>query len=278
MTQKAKDPQDPKLEAAPEGEYFDFIKKSVADKSYFKDAFNWYSFRYVTPVCDRTLLIFGSIIASVVLFCLIQMIESTFPLVEQVPVFIKAKDQSEYLPQIVDLKPKKNTPGFDPEMKTVDEAIAKYLLTFYVVNREGYDFSEAEVEDVNKKFNYVKNSSSAAIFKDFLAIMDKNNPQSPINFFGQDVVKKIDIISLKFIREERKDLSYKVMNFFSNKIPTSAEIRFLATTTDASEEGLAKQVKENYLAKISFVFLGANKGEKGSLKFAVNSYKLFKIK
>ena len=62
-------------------EYFDFIKKSVDDGSYFKDAVNWYFFRYVTPICDRTLLIFGAMIAFVVLFFLIQMVRSDFPLV-----------------------------------------------------------------------------------------------------------------------------------------------------------------------------------------------------
>ena len=109
-------------------------------------------------------------------------------------------------------------------------------------------------------------------------MMDKNNPQSPINYFGQNVVKKIDITSFQFIRDDKKNLSYQMMNFFVNKIPNFAEIRFTTTTIDASSEGLPKETKEKYLAKIYFVFSGANKNEKGNLKFVVNSYKLFKVK
>lgn len=65
--------------------YLSFIKAGVEDGSYFKDALSWYFFRYVRAICDRTLLIFGAIVAAVIFFFLIQMIEGAFPLVQHVP-------------------------------------------------------------------------------------------------------------------------------------------------------------------------------------------------
>ncbi len=155
-------------------EYFEFIKTSVADKSYFKDAFDWYCFRYISPICDRTLLIFGAMIAAVVLFFLIVMIEGTFPLVERTPIIVEAKDQSKFFPNLIELKPKKESVGYDSQIRTVDEAVAKYLVSFYVKTREGFDFSKAEVEDVNKKFNYIKNSKNNELNENFIKMINNN--------------------------------------------------------------------------------------------------------
>jgi type IV secretory pathway component VirB8 len=258
-------------------EYLQFVKTSAEDGTYFKDALDWYFFRYVTPICDRTLLIFGSIIASVVLFFLVKMINLAYPLVEKVPVFIAAKDQSIYFPNIVPLKPKKGKENFDQELKTVDEAIAKYMLSVYVKERESYDFSKAETDKVNQKFNRIKNLSTSDEYRNFQLIMSPENPNSPIKDFGNLVVKRVKIESVKFVRKEAKGFSNQAREFLSVKIPTEAEVRF-STSLKTSTENSVKEENERYLAKISFALEGINKNEKGAIKFIVNSYKLFKIK
>ncbi len=258
-------------------EYLKFIKSSVEDGVYFKDALNWYFFRYVTPICDRTLLIFGAIIASVVLFFLYQMIDSALPLVEKVPVFVAAQDQSVSFPNIITLKPKKGEDGYDQEIKTVDEAVIKYLLTVYIKDRESYDFSKAEAEDVNRKFNRLKNLSSAEEYRNFQLIMSPDNPESPIKNFGQPVNKFANVESVRFIRKEAAGFANQAKIFLSNQIPSEAEVRFSTVLKTASDQG-AKEEKERYLAKVKFDFESVKKDQKGSIKFTVNSYKLFKIK
>ncbi len=57
-------------------DHFDQIKEKVEDGSYFQDALDWYFFRYVNAICDRTILIFGGIIAGVVFYFLLEMIYS----------------------------------------------------------------------------------------------------------------------------------------------------------------------------------------------------------
>ena len=260
-------------------DYNAFIKDSVDDKSYFKDALDWYLFRYVTPICYRTLLIFGAMIASVVLYALVQLFEQSFPLVEEKPIFIKAKDQSLYFPELVELKPKKGSKDFDPNIQTVDESVAKYLLSNYVKEREGYDFSESEIIDVNNKINRIRNTSSAKEYKDFQKIMSKDNPQSPIRHFGKKVKKIIAINSVTFIRKEPEKFTLKAKEFLFQKIPNEAHVRFSATISKAQADGTYKNEKKLYLAKIIFAFDGVNKNKetKKVLNFSVNDYRLFKI-
>ncbi|MBU6140069.1 MAG: hypothetical protein KGP29_00735 [Proteobacteria bacterium] len=260
-------------------EYFHFIKSSVKNRSYFNDALDWYLFRYISPICDRTLLIFGSIVAAVVMYFLIQMINSAFPLVVKEPIFIRSVDQTQSFPSLVGLKPKKGQEGYDPELRNVDEAYAKYLISSYVKDREGYDFSKAEIEDVNKKFNHIRNLSSASEYRNFQALMSKDNPNSPIRNFGLNIVKSIEIDSVRFVRNDPKDLATKARLYLSNKIPTEVEVRFTAIikTTDDKEETSIE--KERYLAKINFTFDGVNKDIKsGVLNFVVNTYALYKVK
>ncbi len=257
-------------------EYFEYIKASVEDKSYFKDALDWYFFRYVTPICDRTLLIFGAIVATVVLFFLFQLIKGSFPLVEEVPVFIAADDPSISFPNIVSLKPKKGKENYDQDIKTVDEAIAKYMLSLYVKERESYDFSKAEAEEVNRKFNYIKTLSSAEEYRNFQLIMSPDNPISPIKDFGYPITKNITVESVKFNRKEVHDFKDKIMEFISVELPSEAEVRFFSVVKTRLDSGV-KEEKQRYLAKIKFRFDGVKKDER-KINFTVSSYKLYNIR
>ena len=269
-------------------EYFEFVKSAVSDGSYFKDSLNWYFFRYVNPFCERTILTLCSIVAAVIFFFLIQMIRGAFPLVEQVPIIVSAKDQTRTLPVLVNIKPKSSVKkesnawkSYTETAETVDEAVIKYLLSLYVQNREGYDFSKAEISDVNKKYNYIKNNSSTLEYKEFQIVMSKDNPESPLNQFGQNNKKLIEIKSIKFKKDEPRNLSQKAMNFLVNKMPTEAEIRFVAITkTKIEETDPYKEQKVEYVAKIIFAFSGVNKDDaiKKPLSFVVSSYKLYKVK
>jgi type IV secretory pathway component VirB8 len=260
-------------------EYFQFIKSATRDRSYFNDALDWYLFRYIAPICDRTLLIFGAMIAAVVLYFLIQLVEGAFPLVVQDPIFIRAGDQSREFPSLIQLKPKSGKIGYDPEIRTADESFAKYLLSYYVKNREGYDFSKAEIEEVNKKFNRIRNLSSASEYRNFQTVMNKDNPNSPIRNFGLDIAKTIEIDSVKFSRNDPKDFTTKAREYLSSKIPTAVEIRFTATTKTKNSEEEIKAEKERFLAKINFTFAGIDKDvTNGTVNFAINSYVLYKIK
>jgi len=259
-------------------EYLHSVKSHVENGGFFKDSLSWYFFKYLTPICDRTLLVFGACISMVVLFLLYEMVKISFPLVEEKPIFVSAKDPSLYFPNLIHLKPKEGELGYDRNVETVDEAVLKYLVGFYVENRESFDFSEAKVEDVNKKFEYLRQLSTAEEFKRFQAVMSKDNPESPINFFGKNVIKYIKIESIKMIKEESDNVAIRAKDFIISKIPTSAEVRFVLTTRVFASKIDYKEKSQRYLAKMRFRFGGISVNSKDKkLDFSVNSYRLFRI-
>lgn len=262
-------------------EHFDEIKQKVTDGSYFKDALDWYFFRYVTAICDRTILIFGGIVAAIVFYFLLQMIQGAFPLVVQEPIFIRAQDQSQYFPSLVHLKPKEGEAGYDPTVKTVDGAVLKYMVEKYVRDREEYDFSAAEIQDVNIKFSRIKNSSSEMEYRKFQLFMSKDNPISPINDFGLPVRRSIVIDSIKLISKSANDFASRAIYYITGKIPTEAEVRFSVTKATVGENEEVKIDTQPYFVKMNFTFDGVSKPEKNKLniiKFTVNNYELSKIK
>ena len=269
-------------------EYFDYVRASVKDGTYFKDGIEWYFFRYVNPFCERTIFSFAAIVACVIFYCLVTMIEGTFPLVEKEPIIVRAIDQSQYFPNLIPLKPHAKGPGsdkYDPTITTVDEAILKYLLTVYISDREGYDYSKAETEEVTNKFKRLRNTSSDTEYREFQLYMSKDNPDSPILNFGEKVSKTIQVNSVRFIKQEPTDLTDKAKNFITAKIPTDTEIRFTSTVKKVDDLGDVKLEKQNYIAKINFTFSGAvkdnskNKDESKRLNlyFLVKNYKLYKV-
>lgn len=272
-------------------EHFEFVRASVKDGSYFKDGLNWYFFRYVNPFCERTILSFAGIVACVISYCLIVMIQSAFPLVEKKPIIIRAVDQSKYFPNLVSLKPHIKGMGsenYDPTITTVDEAILKYLLSVYISDREGYDYSKSEIEDVNTKFAHIRNTSSDGQYREFQLYMSKDNPESPILNFGQKVTKTVEVKSVTFIKKEPTDFASKAKNFIKATIPTDAEVRFTTTLKIVDDNGAVKTEKQNYVAKLNFAFLGAvkdnqkdkvpeSKKQDGVLGFMVKNYKLYKV-
>lgn len=269
-------------------EYLDFIGQEVENEKFFKDAVDWYTFKYVSPICDRTILIFGGILSILIFYFVFELIKNLFPLVIKDPIIIKAKDQSKYTPNLISLKPKNGKENFDPEIRNVDEAIAKYLIKIYVKDREEFDFSKASIEEVNIKFNRIKNNSSIQEFKNFQNFYSEENPLSPIQYFGKNINKKIEITDFKFIRKIPKNYQEKMLEYFSMTLPKEAEIRFSAYLEIQDEYGEKKRFTEKYLVKTKFNFnpiikikddkkTKENKDLK-KLKFTIDNYQLFRIK
>jgi len=272
MEQKLKELKEKDEEAF--NEYFTFIKNSVNSGEYFRDSLDWYMLKYINPICDRVLMIFFAIIASVSLYFLIQIISSAFPLVEKIPVVIRDHDQSLYRPLIYSIKEKSDAGAIN-----ADEAVARYLIKNYIIERESFDFRKSEVGSINEKFIKIKNNSSFAEYKNYQLFMSKDNSSSPINFFGKNIFQETRIDSFSFIRSQYQNSYDRLKNFFSIKIPNEAEVKFTTITYKRDAEDNLISEKNHYLAKIRFNFAGIDKkAEPGVINFVVNEYKLFKVK
>lgn len=259
-----------------DSEYLKAVKLSVENKSYFKDALDWYFFRYTRPIYERTILMISSIVSIFVVVIVVQMISSSFPLIERVPIVVAAKDQTTYYPRLIKLKKAE-----DGKEVNVDELVVRYLAEQYVVTREAHDYSTASIEDVNTKFSYIRNNSSADEYRNFQNVMSRDNPDSPLRYFGQPARKIVEIDSVQIIKDVKSgDLIAMARDFFKNIIPKEAEVRFTVITQIKDQP----DVKERFLVKMSFNFSPVERlndkdsGKKdGFLKFIVNKYQLFKI-
>ncbi len=250
----------------------DFIKDSVESGEFFKDGINWYFFRYVNPFCERTIFFISFTFVALMFYMLFNLISDSYPLVRKVPIVVQAVDQSMYFPYLIKLKTQD-----DKNVKSVDQAVLSYLLKKYVMNRENHNYSDAEIEPINLKFNKIRNTSSSSEYINFQNFMSKNNPASPIYDFGKDAYRKVDIESVNFIEDNPKTFSDKAKSFLIDTIPTDAEVRYTLYYRHANGE----ETNQKFLVKINFTFFGIHRMESNdtnsSLQFIVNSYKTYTI-
>ncbi len=248
----------------PKKEYRDFIRYSVESGDFYKDAFEWYIFRYISPVCDRTWLFFTTIASVVITYILAIMVINSFPIKEKIPIIVQAKDTVLYYPIITPLRDSK-------DLKTVEESVIKYLLINYIKEREEYNFAKITTNDLNQRFNIIKNNSTPGEFRRFKSFVSLNNKNSPIKDFGKNVARKVAIESFSFKREINEDFISKAKNFVYTELPSQANISFRLTELKGD-----KQTVRNYLARISFKFLRIdNQNLDDHITFKVSDYKLF---
>ena len=262
-----------------QNEYNNFIKESVLNGKYFQDGREWYIFKYITPICDRAMLIICLALVSVILYMVQLMGSSMYPIKVSQAIFIPPQDLSLYQVSIANIRPKRGEANFDPEIQTFDESILKYLISGYVKNRESFDFRNSLVEDVNKKFNQIKSNSTFREYKNFQLIMSKNNKNSPIHNFGKNIKKEISINSIKFIRQEGRNAFEKALFYIANSPPLEADVDFTATTTTVNDINEKNNAYERFLVKIKYDYQQIFKNDKQpSVGFNVNQYVLYRIK
>lgn len=255
-------------------DYSEIIKRSIESGNFYKESVKWYLFQYIRPIIDRNNMILFFLISAATVYMLYIIIDSTFPLVEEVSVVIKERDSSLYNPIIKKLK--YNTE--EERNLTVDDLILEILIKNYIKNRESFDFRSANIEEINKKYTRIKNNSSFLEYKNFQQTMDKSNPKSPIRFFGKNVKKSIDFKSLDLIKKKSKGNFIK--NYFSSTVPKRAEVRFASTIESIDKDNKSTKTTKKHFVDITFDYeeVDRDNKEKREIGFIVKNYKLFDVK
>ncbi len=262
------------------------IKQKVEDGSYFIEARNWYFTKYVSPIVERAMLFITTIISLIILYCLYEVMQMAFPLVERKPIFVRSLDQSQYHIYLENLKPHKRSAidkdKIDPQITNNNEAIVKKLVAQYVVERESFDYRDSDIQKVKTKFNKIRNTSSVAEYEKFQATMDSSNPDSPIGRLGADYRRKAIVSNVVLQKQQLGNLEKLV----KQANITDAIVSFSTVTKTSDDEGYY-EIKEDYRVNVKFTFGGIkeyNKSRKSSnqepleLKFIVEDYQLFRIK
>ena len=250
-------------------EHADFVKAAVANGVYFKDAKNWYIQKYVQPIYQRSILFVLTLVVIFMVYIFVEIIRSSFPIKEDVPVIIRPKDQSLYLPLITPLND-------SASLRNVDEAVSKYLLKKYIEKREGYDFRKITLAVLNDQLKYVRNNSGQSEYENYQRFLSKTNPESPIKYYGKDFQRVVNIESIYFFPPKSDTFLDQARNFITSYVPQKAKIRYLVVDKINSKVALTKR----YVAMVDFKFSGVSPKDSAGHKigFQVNKYKVYKVK
>ncbi len=262
-----------------EAEYSKFIQENIQNNKYFEDAKDWYFFRYVSPICDRTYLFIAIAILFSLMFVIYKINLAIFPLRIVQPIYIQAKnDIGPYDVNLVKLKPKKGEANYDRNVENFDDSIIKFLLVKYIKDREEFDFRKGDVTDLNLKYSLIKNNSSFLEYKNFQKIMSKENRSGPIQYFGKNYFKTVVINNIRFYRKEPANIAQKLLYFIISPIPYQADIRFQGILHYIDDYGNNISTIENFIAKINYEYQAIYKNDfQPNLNFMVNKYTLYKI-
>ena len=264
-------------------EYQKFIKESVTNGSYFRDSIDWYLFRYVKPVSDRSMLFCIILIIGFIFYLIKSMLDVVYPtghnrlklpIIISQPIFIDFIDQNKYKPNLLTLK-KINT----NKNLTTDQIIISHFLNFFVKNFEEFDYSSANLMLVNEKTDLVRNMSSYQVYTQFQKIMERSTPNSPMLFFGKNYSRTININNIKFLYPQKKfglkeNIDYllkKIIIQVKPEVPNSAIISFSDTIKTIDEFKRIKTISNNYRYWVKFKYNSISKYDK-NFNFTILKY------
>ncbi len=264
-------------------DYQKFIKETVANGSYFRDSLDWYLFRYVKPVSDRSMLFFIVLIIGFIFYLIKSMLDVAYPaghnrlklpIVISQPLFVNFIDKGKYQPNLLALK-KINT---DKKL-TTDQIIITHFLSFFVKNFEEFDYSSANLLLVNQKTDLIRNMSSYQVYTQFQKMMEKSTPNSPMLYFGQNYQKTINIANIEFLYPETKtgfkenidNLLNKIIIQVKPQVPDSAIVSFSETIKTVDEFKKTKIINNNYRYWVKFKYNPITKYDK-NFNFTILKY------
>ncbi len=264
-------------------EYQKFIKESVANGSYFNDSVDWYLFRYVKPVSDRSMLFCIILIIGFIFYLIKSMLDVAYPaghnhlklpIVISQPLFIDFVDQGKYQPNLLPLKKTNINKNL-----TTDQIIINHFLSFFVKNFEEFDYSSANLALVNEKTDLVRNMSSYQVYTQFQKMMEKSTPNSPMLYFGKNYSRTITINNIEFLYPQKKSglkenidyLLKKIIIQVKPEVPDSAIISFSDTIKTIDEFKRIKTINNNYRYWIKFKYSPINKYDK-NFNFTILKY------
>jgi type IV secretory pathway component VirB8 len=155
---------------------------SVDDGSYFREAREWYSMKYVALISERVVYIVITVLALVLFVLSCMAIYGLLPLTPSAPFTYMAKNGRDTIAHIRLLERKWGEPN--------DVSLRYYFAEEYVKRREAYS-----IKTLNSSVLYIYGHSSANVAKEFRGYIDASNPQSPLVLYQSRVERKIDIVS-----------------------------------------------------------------------------------
>jgi type IV secretory pathway component VirB8 len=225
------------------------INEKIEDGSYFKDAYEWYERKYLSPLFERIWMTVAMVICVAALLLQLSNITDIWNNVSEPAIVVTSENSTDYFSRIQDIA-LEDTPA--------QESVTIYLLSYYLQMRENYDPRKSGAGYLRQSLRRVRSSSSKNVLREYQSFMSANNPYSPLNRYGK-LIKRDTIVT---------EVSFLNNNPFSGK----AEIRFTAS----EKKGNNPPVVSQWLAKIHYRLPDVNiVSQTGApLRFVVRHYRV----
>lgn len=194
------------------------IAEKVRNGSYYQEAWEWYAFKYIYPVSQRSFFILVTIAAIIITIAAITALYNFYPLRAQVPVAINNPDMTKDYAELLKIQV--------PINGDTDMPIVEYLSQKYVQNIEEYHFGKFD-----RQLTFLKQFSSPALYSEIEKRYDIRNLDSLVLRFRDHTTRTARIISYEV---ERGD-GFKL----TNQLPKEAivkDVPFRAYVTFEAQE------------------------------------------
>jgi len=227
-----------KKHSAEPDDYLEIAEK-VRTGEYFREARSIYDLGVHDPMAERYMYVFITALALIIFLITLKAMQDLYPLDTSVPIIVSAEDNGD---DITHIRPLMHSKAENP-----GEMLLGFLVSHYVTTREEYD-----IATFDRDASGVKSQSSDAVQKEYIALIDPVNPESPIALYQRHSKRKISIVSVRIV-------------------PEGAEVVF-----EAAVESRTDIKKSRWIANISFQYSGLeldqNTGEPKPLGFVVTAY------
>lgn len=175
--------------------------QDVEDGTYFRKARQWYSDMYHYPVTERSYYFIIIFLSLVISMYGVQSFYGIFPLSVKIPFLVYSNDAW------VDLPIAKKI-AIDPR-EDKNDAVMRYMVEDYVVNRESYDLERYEL-----RYRNIASESTRGVFEKYKESMEATNLYSPYRIYTNRFKRVINMTSYSFERGEKE--SRAVVDFYAS--------------------------------------------------------------
>jgi type IV secretory pathway component VirB8 len=217
-------------------EKYEHVKDLYNKNQYFKDAIGWYKEIYVYPFHTRVVNAIFMIIFGLGIYISFQLVSSLLPL-HKIENIVYARDREEDDASYFTKLSEKNENPFS--------VVGKKLSEQYVIIRESADYPVKNIKLLNDDMANVKYMSSTKVSLEFEKSNIKDNKNSKLYYFLNNLSSSVKIIKSYFIQENDVDMARKVQKIF---LPEKMKNKVIIEFETTSELGNKKM-----RAEISFV-------------------------
>ena len=161
------------------------IAREIEDGTYFQAGRQWYSQLFHLPLAERSYFIIIIFLAIVNGYFAALSFSGVFPISPRIPFFVYSNNVWEDLPSINRIAESK---GQDK-----NEAVMKFLVKNYVINRESYDLKWYEL-----RYRNIWSESTKPVFDRYAVTMDAANPYGPYQLYSNKSKRLVTVDSVDY--------------------------------------------------------------------------------